>query len=299
MKRADAGHRAGFIAIIGRPNVGKSTLLNRLVGQKLSITSSKAQTTRHRVAAILTRADAQFVFVDTPGFQTERGGALNRLLNHVVTDALRTVDVVAFVVEAGRFDARDKRVLALLPPAVPVVLVINKVDRLADKRKLLPFIQQLMDSAKFAAVVPISALRGTQIEPLIEELCAQLPRAEPFYEAEQVTDRDERFFAAEFLREKLFRLLGEELPYSTNVTIDKFEQQGALRRIAASIQVDKPAHKKMVIGEDGAKLKTIASQARKDMERLFGGKVFLEVWVKIKRGWADDERALGQLGYRR
>ncbi|HTP95336.1 MAG TPA: GTPase Era [Burkholderiales bacterium] len=292
-----AVQRAGYIAIVGRPNVGKSTLLNRLVGQKLSITSRKAQTTRHRVTGILTRGATQYVFVDTPGYQTERAGALNRLMNHVVTRSLREVDVALFVVEAGRFDARDARVAKELPRGVPTLLVINKTDRMADPRMLLPFIDRVRGECPFAAIVPVSAQTGAQLGELLDEIRPHLPQSDALYEGGEWSDRDERFFAAEFLREKLYRLLGEELPYSMTVVVDRFERRGGLRRIAASILVDKVAHRAIVIGAGGARLKTIASQARADLEQLFGGKVFLEVWVKVRRGWADDERALKQLGY--
>ena len=294
---SQSNHRSGYAAIVGRPNVGKSTLLNALVGQKLSITSRKAQTTRHRIAGIVHRPGAQFVFVDTPGFQTERTGTLNRLMNRTVTDALRGVDVILFVVEANHYDERDARVLKLFPRELPVILVINKVDRVADKRRLLPFIAKLGSEFAFTAVVPVSAQRGSQLGELLGEILLRLPESPPQFDADQMTDRDERFFAAEFLREKLFRMLGEELPYSTSVIVESFAQQGKLRRVAASILVDKAAHKPIVIGESGARLKLIATQARKDMEQLFGGKVFLEVWVKVRHGWSDNAGVLRQLGY--
>ena len=292
-----AEHRAGHIAIVGRPNVGKSTLVNRLVGQKISITSRKPQTTRHRISGIVTRTDAQFVFVDTPGFQTAHSGALNRIMNRLVSESLQQVDIVLFVVEVGRYGPADARVASLLPGRVPVILVINKIDRLADARSQLPFIDKVKDQFAFAAIVPVSAQHGRQVEELLEVVRQHLPPSPPLFDAEQVTDRDERFFAAEFVREKLFRQLGDELPYAIGVVVDKFEEVGGLRRIHVSILVDRPAHKAMIIGEGGARLKSVASAARKDLEQLFAGKVFLEVWVKVKRGWADDERALRQLGY--
>jgi GTP-binding protein Era len=290
-------HRSGYVAIVGRPNVGKSTLLNRLVGTKVSITSRRPQTTRHRVTGIVSEPDAQLVLVDTPGFQTAHGGALNKLMNRVVTDSIAGVDAVLFVVEAGRFGAADRKVLSLLSPQIPVVLVINKIDRASDKNRLLPFIAQLSTAFDFAQVVPVSAAKGTQVERLLDAVKPYLPEGPAQYGEDEVTDRPERFLAAELLREKLFRLLGEELPYAATVVVEKFETETGLRRIHAAIVVDKPNHKAMVIGKGGAKLKDIATQARVDMEKLFGGKVFLEVWVKVNSGWADSLKALKNLGY--
>ena len=293
----NAEFRSGYVAIVGRPNVGKSTLLNRLIGQKISIVSRKAQTTRHRIMGIRTDADAQYVFVDTPGFQTKHTSALNRTMNRGVTQALADVDAVLYVIEAGRFDAADKQVLALLPQDRPVICVVNKIDRIEDKTRLLPFLGELGKQRDFAAIVPVCAASGVQSEQLVGELRRHLPVREPLFDEDQITDRSERFLAAEFLREKLFRLLGDELPYATAVEIEKFELDGALRRISASIVVDRPNHKAMVIGKGGETLKRIASEARVDMEKLFDGKVFLEVFVKVKSGWADDERLLKSLGY--
>ncbi len=289
--------RAGFIAIVGRPNVGKSTLLNRLVGQKVSITSRKAQTTRHRITGILTDERAQYVFVDTPGFQTQYQSALNRVMNRTVTQTLHDVDAVLFVIEALRFDNGDQRVLDLLPRERPVLLVINKVDKLSDKAQLLPFIQRISELFPFTAIVPVSAEQGAQLSELLQEIRPLLPVGQPLFGEDEITDRNERFLAAELIREKLFRLLGDEIPYSTSVLVEKFELDGALRRIHAAIIVDKPGQKAIVIGKKGEKLKTIATQARQDMEKLFGGKVYLEVWVKVRGGWADDERVVKRLGY--
>lgn len=294
---ADELFRAGFVAIVGRPNVGKSTLLNRLIGQKISIVSSKAQTTRHRVTGILTEDDAQFVFVDTPGFQTEHRNALNRSMNRTVTMVLADVDVVFFLIEAGRFNEADRKVLQLIPADAKVVLVINKVDQLKDKGNLLPFIDQMQHLRDFAAIVPLSAERGHNVDSLLAAARPMLPPGPPMYAEDEVTDRSERFLAAEFLREKLFRLLGDELPYGIAVEIEKFEVEGQLRRIFAAVIVDKAGHKAIVIGNKGEKLKRISSEARVELERLFDGKVYLEVWVKVKSGWADDERALKSLGY--
>ena len=290
--------KVGYIAIVGRPNVGKSTLLNHLIGQKVSITSRKAQTTRHRVTGIRTDADVQYIFVDTPGFQTQHQSALNRVMNRSVTQTLSNVDVVLFVIEVMRFDERDEKVLALLPRNQPVVLVLNKIDKVDDKEKLLPFIEKMSTLFPFAAIVPVSAQRGgAQLDQLLLEIRSHLPEGTPMFGADEITDRSERFLAAEIVREKVFRLSGDEVPYSVSVEIEKFEIEGKLRRIFAAIIVDRESQKPILIGKNGEKLKEMATQARKDMEKLFDGKVYLEVWVKVKGGWADDERALKSLGY--
>ena len=291
------GFRVGRVAIVGRPNVGKSTLTNRLVGVKVSITSKKAQTTRHRIHGILTTEQAQLIFVDTPGFQRKHLNALNRALNRNVTHALADVDVVIVVVEAGRWGPGEQDVVALLPADRPVLLAINKIDRMTDKAKLLPFIQSIAAQFAFAEIVPISAEKGDGTAALVNAVETYLPPGEPIYDAEDFTDRNERFHAAELLREKLFRNLGEELPYGIAVEIEKFETEGELRRIYAAVVVDKPAHKAIVIGKGGERLKRISTDARKGMETMFGGRVWLETWVKVKSGWADDERALKSLGY--
>jgi len=287
----------GFVAIVGRPNVGKSTLLNHLIGQKISITSRKAQTTRHRIHGVLTEGGAQYVFVDTPGFQKKHLNALNQTLNRTVTQALSDVDVVLFVIEAGRFDSRDKTVVELLPKNRPVVLVVNKVDQVEDKATLLPFLQEVSSAFAFAAVVPVSAEKGTQLKELLAEIRKHLPESPPIFEEDDITDRSERFLAAEMIREKVFRQSGEEVPYGVTVEIEKFEVEGSLRRIFAAIIVDKESQKAIVIGKGGEKLKRIGTDARLEMERLFGSKVYLQLWVKVKSGWADDERALKSLGY--
>ncbi len=289
--------RSGYIAIVGRPNVGKSTLLNRLIGEKISIVSRKAQTTRHRITGILTKDDAQFVFVDTPGFQTKFSNALNRAMNRGVTTTLSDVDVVLFVVEAGRFDDKDRAVVKLLPTDRPVILVINKTDQLKDRAALLPFLATVSAEHDFAAVVPVSATKGRQTEDLLTEARKHLPNEGLMFPEDELTDKSERFLASEYIREKLFRLLGDELPYATTVEIEKFEVEGNLRRIFAAIVVDREGHKAIVIGKGGESLKRIASEARQDMERLFDGKVYLEVWVKVKSGWTDDARLLKSLGY--
>ena len=289
--------RSGYIAIVGRPNVGKSTLLNHLVGEKISIVSRKAQTTRHRITGIVTNDDAQYVFVDTPGFQTRFANALNRTMNRGVTQTLSDVDLVLFVIEAGRYDAKDQAVVRLLPKDRPVILVINKTDQLKDRTALLPFIAQVSAEHDYAAVVPISATRGRQTAELLAEARKHLPNEGLMFPEDDLTDKSERFLAAEYVREKVFRLVGDELPYATTVEIEKFEIEGNLRRIFAAIVVDRDSHKAIIIGKGGESLKRIASEARKDMERLFGGKVYLEVWVKVKSGWNDDERLLKSLGY--
>ena len=289
--------RTGYLAVIGRPNVGKSTLTNRLVGAKISITSKKAQTTRHRIHGILTTDDAQFIFVDTPGFQMTHKNALNRLMNRSVTSTFADVDVIMLVVEAGNWGSGEAEILRMLPEDKPVLLVINKIDRLADKVELLPFIQKLSALHGFAEILPISAEKGLGTETLLGAARAYLPEGPAVFDADDITDRNERFLASEILREKLFRNLGEELPYGIAVEIEKFEQEGELRRIHAAVIVDKSGHKPIVIGKAGERLKRISTDARKEMESLFGGKVWLETWVKVKGGWADDERALKSLGY--
>lgn len=289
--------RAGQIAIIGRPNVGKSTLLNALIGEKLSIVSRRAQTTRHRIMGILTRTDTQYVFVDTPGFQTRYGNALNQVMNRGVRQALAEVDVVLFVVEAGRFDERDRAVRQLVPSDCPLIIVVNKIDQLKDKARLLPFLADLAREGDFAAIVPVSATRGAQLDELLAETRKHLPNNEFLFGEDEITDRSERFLAAEYIREKLFRLIGDELPYAATVEVEKFVVDGELRRISAAIVVDRGGHKAIIIGSGGETVKRIASEARQDMERMFGGPVFLEVFVKVKSGWADDERLLKSLGY--
>jgi GTP-binding protein Era len=289
--------RCGTIAIVGRPNVGKSTLLNHILGQKLSITSRKAQTTRHRLLGIHTTADAQYLFVDTPGFQQKHVNALNRNLNRTVTQVLTEVDVVLFVIEPMHLGEADRLVLKLLPKNKPVLLVVNKADLMGDKGNLLPLIQDFDTEFAFTAIVPVSARKSLYLDELLATIREHLPAQPAIYPEDELTDKNERFLAAELLREKIFRLLGDEIPYSIAVEIEKFEQEGKLRRIHAAIIVDKESQKPMLIGKGGEKLKQISSEARQDMEKLFGSKVWLETWVKVKGGWADDERALKSLGY--
>jgi GTP-binding protein Era len=294
---ATSRHRAGYVAIVGRPNVGKSTLLNRMVGQKLSIVSAKPQTTRLRITGIVTREHAQAVFVDTPGHQTAHRSALNRMMNRAVAATLQEVHAAIWVVEALSFDDGDRSVEELLPSELPVVLAINKIDKVADKKRLLPFIGELSERRKFAAMVPVSASKGTQVEALLDAVTPLLPEGPVLFGADEITTVSERLLAGELLREKLFRMLGDELPYGTAVEIEHFEEERDLRRIRAVILVAKSSHKAMVIGKGGGKLKSIGMSARQDMERLFGGKVFLETWVKVRSGWAEDDTALKRLGY--
>ncbi len=290
------GHRSGFIAIVGRPNVGKSTLLNKLVGQKVSITSKKAQTTRHRVLGIRTDPDVQFVFVDTPGFQTRHGGRMNTALNRSVKQTLADVDAVLMLVEAGRLNQGDRQVMKLLPEDRPVLLVVNKQDELKERAAMLEYLQKVAAEHAFTEIVPVSAKHGTGLDELLKTLAKHLPEGEALYGEDDVTDQTERVLASELIREKLFRLCGDEIPYATAVLIDKFEEEGNLRRIYATILVDRDSQKAIVIGKGGEKLKAISTQARLDMEKAFDARVYLEVWVKVKGGWADDVKMLKSLG---
>lgn len=292
----DTNFHCGFVAIVGRPNVGKSTLMNHLIGQKISITSKKSQTTRHRVTGIHTEDSAQFVFVDTPGFQTYHKGALNEALNKSVKDSLGSVDCVLFLLEAMRFTAADREVMALLPKKTPVILVVNKLDKAKDKLALQAFIDEVRAEFEFAGVEVVSAKHGQRLAELLDQVRPHLPESMPLYPEDMVTDKNERFLAAEIVREKLFRYLGEELPYEMNVEVEQFEMDGELRRIHIAVLVDKEHQKPIVIGKGGEKLKKISTEARLDMEKLFDGKVFLQVWVKVKSGWADDVRFLREFG---
>lgn len=295
-----AAQRCGLVAIVGRPNVGKSTLLNALVGQKVSITSAKAQTTRHRITGIRTAGASQFVFVDTPGFQTRYAAAMNRTLNKTVHSVLADVDVVLFVVEAGRFGLDDAKVLALMPSgeyAKPVFLIANKLDVVHRRAELAPWLKGMQDRHAFAEFVPLTAKKDADVQRLLGIIEPYLPKQPWFYEEDALTDRSDKFLASEIIREKLFRLMGDELPYTSTVVIDKFEEEGNLRRIAASIVVERDAHKGMVIGANGERLKRIGSEARQELEKLMGATVFLELWVKVRSGWADDEEHLRSYGY--
>lgn len=290
-------YRCGYIAIVGRPNVGKSTLMNALIGAKVSITSRKAQTTRHRITGIQTKDQTQYVYVDTPGFQTRHSNPLNRTLNRTVTNTLMASDVILYIIEAGTFGQADQQVIDLLPKNVPCILVINKSDRVKDKAILMPFAQKVMALFPFAAVVPVSATLKFQLDNLERETRKYLPLNPPVFGEDDITDRSEKFLATEIVREKLFRFVGDELPYTSTVLIEKFEQEGNLRRVFVAILVDRDGHKSMVIGNKGARLKDISTQSRQDMEKLFGGPVYLEIWVKVKSGWADNEAGLRAYGY--
>jgi GTPase len=289
--------KCGTVAIVGRPNVGKSTLLNHILGVKLAITSRKAQTTRHRLLGIHTTEDTQFLFVDTPGFQQKHLNALNKGLNKTVTQVLSEVDVVLFVIEPMKLGDADRQVLKLLSDKTPTILVVNKLDLMGDKGNLLPLIQDFDLEFPFADIVPVSAKKTLNIDELLSTIRQYLPEQPAIYAEDELTDKNERFLASEILREKVFRFSGDELPYSVAVEIEKFETVGKLRRIFCAVIVDKESQKPMLIGKGGEKLKQISTEARIDMEKLFGGKVYLEVWVKVKGGWADDERALKSLGY--
>ena len=287
----------GLVAIVGKPNVGKSTLLNALVGQKISITSRKAQTTRHRITGYRTVGASQFVFVDTPGFQTRHGNALNRSLNKTVLGAVADVDLILFVVEAGHFNQADAKVLDLLPDNIPVVLLANKFDLVHRRGDLAPWLQSMQERRAFAEFVPMSAKTARDIQRLFGICEKYLPRQPWMHAPEELTDRSERFMASELVREKLFRLTGDELPYTSTVIIDKFEQEGSLKRIAATIVVEREGHKGMVIGDKGEKLKRIGTEARQELEKLWDCKVFLELWVKVRSGWADDAARVRSFGY--
>ena len=299
-----AGQRCGLIAIVGKPNVGKSTLLNALVGQKISITSRKAQTTRHRITGMHTVGASQFVFVDTPGFQTLHGNALNKSLNKTVVGAVADVDLILFVVEAGSFTPADARVLALLGKNIPTLLIANKLDNIHRRGDIAPWLQTMQDKHAFAEFVPMSAKSAKDIERLLDICAKYLPEQAWWYAADELTDRSERFMASEMVREKLFRLTGDELPYTSTVIIDKFEEeppqrkgQKRLLRIAATIVVERDGHKAMVIGDKGERIKRIGMETRVELEKLLDCKVFIEMWVKVRSGWADDEARVRSFGY--
>lgn len=296
---ADAGavRRAGHVAIVGRPSVGKSTLMNALVGERISITSRKPQTTRHRILGIVTEPGVQFAFVDTPGFQTRHDSPLNARLNRAVREALGQVDVVVWVVDAAKLVAADREVAALIPAGVPTIVALNKVDAVADKASLLPVLEAISKLRDYRALVPVSAERGTGLPALKTEMAAALPESPALYGADELTDRDERFLAAEYLREQIFRRLGDEVPYATTVEIESFEQDGEARRIGAVVWVDKPGQRAILLGAGGETMKAIATAARKSMVALFGGRVHLDVWVRVKKGWARSDATLARLGY--
>ena len=294
--------RCGVIAIVGRPNVGKSTLLNSLVGQKISITSRKAQTTRHRITGIRTLGASQFVFVDTPGFQTRHATALNRSLNKTVLGAIGDVDLVLFIVEAGNFTLGDAKVLSLLKPDVPALLVANKLDQVHRRAELAPWLRDMQQRHAFNEFVPMSAKNAKDVTRLFTICEKFLPQQAWWYSEDELTDRSEKFLASETVREKVFRFTGDELPYTSTVVIDKFEEEpspkhGRMIRIAATIVVEREGHKAMVIGEGGERLKRIGTETRTELEKLMGAKVFIELWVKVRSGWADDEARVRSFGY--
>ena len=291
------GFRCGYVAIVGRPNVGKSTLLNRLVGQKLSITSRKAQTTRHRVMGVLTRLDAQLLFLDTPGYQTRNTGALNRVLNRTALQVASDADVIVLVCDAASWTPGDEQFARQLPKDRPVLLAVNKVDTVADKARLLPMVERANRARVFDEVVPISARTGKQVDLLVDLCVARLPEAPRAFEEDQLTDRSERFLAAELVREKLFRLLGDELPYESTVVIEQYEELPRLRRIHATILVARDAQKAIVLGAGGERIKRIATESRLDLERMLGCRVYLELFVKVRSGWSDTEQSLRAYGY--
>ena len=296
--------RCGLVAIVGKPNVGKSTLLNALVGQKISITSRKAQTTRHRITGICNRGNSQFVLVDTPGFQTRHASALNRSLNKTVLGAIIDVDLVLFVVEAGQFRQADQRVLDLLSPGIPVFLIANKLDTVKQRAELAPWLQKMQTLHSFAELLPLSAKNSRHIEHLLAVCEKYLPQQPWWYKADELTDRSEKFLASEIVREKLFRLTGDELPYTSTVVVENFEEEAPLKksqkrliRISATIVVERDTHKAMVIGDKGERIKRIGTEARMELEKLMDAKVFLELWVKVRSGWADDEARVRAFGY--
>ncbi len=290
--------RCGYVAIVGRPNVGKSTLLNHILGQKISITSRKPQTTRHQVLGIKTEGDNQIIFVDTPGLHRGADKAINRYMNRAASSAIRDVDLVLFLVDRTAWTDEDQMVLEQVQQARrPTVLVVNKVDLLEDKELLLPHLQELAERGQFAAIVPLSALRAHNIAPLEQEIIKHLKESEHFFPEDQITDRSQRFLAAEIVREKIMRQLGEELPYAVTVEIEEFGFENGVIDISALILVERDGQKRILIGEKGSRLRSIGTDARKDMERMFDCKVMLRLWVKVKSGWSDDERALRSLGY--
>ena len=291
-------NRCGYVAIVGRPNVGKSTLMNRILGQKLSITSRRPQTTRHQILGIKTEGTEQAIYVDTPGLHKDGGKAINRYMNRAASSALRDVDLVIFIVDRDRWTDEDQAVLDKLKHSnIPVILAVNKVDRLEDKNALLPQLQQLSALMAFAEVVPISAKHGSNVDLLEQQVLARLPEGIHYFPEEQITDRSSRFLAAELVREKIMRQLGDELPYQVTVEIEEFSHEGGVLHIGALILVERKGQKQILIGTRGERIKRIGQEARIDMERLFDTKVMLRLWVKIKSGWSDDERALRTLGY--
>ena len=293
----ETAYRCGFIAVVGRPNVGKSTLTNALIGTKISIVSRKAQTTRHRIQGVLTRDAEQFVFVDTPGFQTRHGGAMNKMMNRVVTQTLADIDVVLFVVEAGKWSPGDEKLLSLLHEPKRTILVISKIDQLKSRDELYPFVARIAALYQFDAVVPVSSTKRHQLDQLLDEVAKRLPESEPFFDADTLTDRPMRFIAAELIREKIFRLVGDELPYGCTVVIEQWEETDKGVHVAACVIVERDSHRPILLGAGGGHMKRIASEARQDMAKLLDKPIHLEVYIKVRKGWAEKESSLRDLGY--
>ncbi len=294
----DTAYYCGYVAIIGRPNVGKSTLLNHILGQKISITSRKPQTTRHQILGVKTSPTSQVVYVDTPGIHNRRSTAINRYMNRAASSVLNDVDLVLFVVQALQWTEEDEVVLGRLQDIkAPVLLVVNKIDKVGDKNELLPYIKKLSAMRQFDAVIPVSALHAENIAQLEADVYERLPENQALFPDDQITDRHVRFLSAEIIREKLIRELGQELPYTTTVEIDRFEEGDTITRIFATVYVETKGQKVIIIGRKGARLKSIGTKARVDIEKMLDGKVYLELWVKIREGWSNDERALASLGY--
>lgn len=299
MSEIETPFKSGFVAIVGRPNVGKSTLMNHVLGQKLSITSRKPQTTRHSILGIKTTDDYQVIFVDTPGIHLKANKAMNRYMNRAATSSIDSVELVLFVIDAREWTEEDDNVLKRLSnEKVPVVLVINKIDLIKEKEELLPLLQEHSARMQFHDVIPLSALKSVNLEQLEGLIVKQLPESEMIYPEDYITDRSERFLASEIVREKLMRMLGKELPYAIAVEIEQFKDEDGMLRISALIWVERESQKRIVIGKGGSRLKDVGRDARLDMQQLFDRKVYLQLWVKIKEGWSDSERILNSLGYK-
>lgn len=297
---SSSGHtqRCGYVAIVGRPNVGKSTLLNFILGMKLSITSRKPQTTRHQILGVKTSGETQAIYVDTPGIHQRRGTAINKYMNRAATSILKDVDVILFVMQAKQWTEEDQAIVEKLKSvSCPVLLIVNKMDKLDSKKELLPIIEELSSKFDFSEIIPVSALNGVNIEVLEQKLSPLLPENAPFYPEDQVTDRSMRFLTSEIIREKLIRELGQELPYTSTVNIDKYDEDEKIVRIHATIYVESNGQKSIIIGKKGARLKSIGTKAREDISAMVGSKVYLNLWVKVREGWSNDERALRGLGY--
>lgn len=289
--------KTGFIAVVGRPNVGKSTLINALIGSKISIVSRKAQTTRHRIHGVLTQDNHQYIFVDTPGFQTRHGGAMNRMMNRVVTQTLADVDVVVHVVEAGKWSEGDENVVPLLPTSKKCILVISKVDLLKSKNDIFEFTTKILSKFPYDAIVPLSAVKEVQLDILLKEIAARLPEGEPMFEEDAMTDRSVRFITSELIREKIFRLVGDELPYASTVQIEKWDETDEGVHINACVVVERESHKPILLGAKGMHMKRIATEARQDIREMLDKPVFLEIYIKVRKGWSEKESALRDLGY--